>query len=142
MYQKTIGLCIFYGKHKDSKCNIFFWLIFSVYNRCTFLYVSSSMVFNPNIVIMQSANLATSPTPMACEIWHMRSPTGLWQFFQLWLLFLHNSDLVFHHKPLALDLWLNSQTALLLYWGWTPLKKIHTEMCIWGMKLILQSLKL
>ena len=32
MYQKTIGLCIFYGKHKDSKCNIFFWLIFSVYN--------------------------------------------------------------------------------------------------------------
>ena len=32
----------------------------------------------------QSANLATRPTPMACEIWHMRSPTGFWQFFRLW----------------------------------------------------------
>ena len=39
-----------------------------------------------------------------CEIWYMRSPTGLWQFFQLWLLFLRNYDLFFRDlsRPLRL----------------------------------------
>ena len=27
-----------------------------------------------------------------CEIWHIRSPTGLWQFFQLLLLVVHRSS--------------------------------------------------
>jgi hypothetical protein len=40
-----------------------------------------------------------------CEIWHIISPTGLWQFFQLvLLLFLRNFDLVFRDlsRPLRL----------------------------------------